>query len=86
MAKRLSKNKLNIIQKIIEDHLVDGEMAPGQAITIAIDQTMTQDSNGTLTYQQLEALGIDRVKTKTSVSYVDHNLIQLSFESADDHR
>ena len=86
MAKRQSKNRQNMIQKIIQDHLVDGDLAPGGAITINIDQTMTQDSNGTLTYQQLEALGIQRVQTRTSVAYVDHNLIQLSFESADDHR
>ncbi len=85
MARGKSKPKLNLTQKIIADHLIEGEMRAGEAITLHIDQTMTQDSNGTLTYQQLEALGIEHVMTQTSVSYVDHNLLQISYESADDH-
>ncbi|MDP2661157.1 MAG: aconitate hydratase [Dehalococcoidia bacterium] len=76
----------NQTQKIIEAHLSGGHMAPGQEIAIKIDQTLTQDATGTMAYLQFEAMGIDRVRTKLSVSYVDHNLLQTGFESADDHR
>ena len=77
---------LNIAQKIIKSHLVSGEMKPGEEIGIRIDQTLTQDATGTMAYLQFEALGIDKVKTELSVSYVDHNMLQSSFENADDHR
>ena len=76
----------SIAQKIISDHLVSGEMKPGQEIAIRIDQTLTQDVTGTMAFLQFEALGVPRVRTKLSVSYVDHNLLQTGFESADDHR
>lgn len=76
----------NIVQKIIKEHLVAGEMKAGQEISIKIDQTLTQDSTGTMAYLQFEAIGVDRVKTKRSVAYIDHNTIQAGFENADDHK
>ena len=76
----------NIVQKIIESHLVSGEMIPGQEIAIRIDQTLTQDSTGTMAYLQFEAMGVPRVKTKKSVAYIDHNTLQAGFENADDHK
>lgn len=76
----------NITQKIIKNHLVSGKMNPGSDISIRIDQTLTQDSTGTMAYLQFEAMGIDRVKTKKSVAYIDHNTIQAGFENADDHK
>ena len=76
----------NLAQKIIKNHLVSGEMIPGTEISIRIDQTLTQDSTGTMAYLQFEAMGIDRVKTKKSVAYIDHNMLQSGFENADDHK
>jgi aconitate hydratase len=72
--------------KILEEHLVDGTWAPGSEIGIRIDQTLTQDATGTMTYLELEAMGIDALQTELSVSYVDHNTVQVGFENADDHR
>jgi len=72
--------------KIIEDHLVSGKAVAGEEIAIRIDQTLTQDATGTMAYLQFEAMGIPRVKTKLSVSYVDHNMLQTGFENADDHK
>jgi aconitate hydratase len=77
--------KLNLAQKIIRDHLVSGDLTPGSAISIRIDQTLTQDATGTMAYLQFEALGLPKVKTELSVSYVDHNMLQSGFENADDH-
>ncbi len=77
---------LNLAQKIIKDHLISGEMKAGEEISIKIDQTLTQDSTGTMAYLQFEAMGIPRVKTKKSVAYIDHNTLQTGFESADDHK
>lgn len=76
---------LNASQKIIKKHLVKGKMVPGEEIAIKIDRTLTQDSTGTMAYLQFEALGIDRVKTKKSVAYIDHNILQSGPENADDH-
>lgn len=76
----------NITQKIIKSHLVSGEMIAGQEISIKIDQTLTQDSTGTMAYLQFEAMKIPRVKTKKSVAYIDHNTLQQGFENADDHK
>ncbi len=76
---------MNLTRKIIEKHLVSGQMIAGEEIAIRIDQTLTQDSTGTMAYLQLEALGIDKVKTLRSVAYIDHNTIQSGFENADDH-
>ncbi|MDP8236255.1 MAG: aconitate hydratase [Candidatus Erginobacter occultus] len=80
-----SKTSLTLAEKIIRDHLVSGEMNPGSEIAIRVDQTLTQDATGTLAYLEFEALGIPRVKTELSVSYVDHNTLQTGFENADDH-
>ena len=77
---------LTVAEKIITSHLVSGEMKPGEEIAIGIDQTLTQDATGTLAYLEFEALGIPRVRTGLSVSYVDHNTLQAGFENADDHR
>ena len=76
----------NIVQKILDGHIVTGSPAAGSAVGIRIDQTLTQDATGTMAYLQFEALGFDRVKTELSVSYVDHNTIQDGFENADDHK
>ena len=76
---------LNLTKKILSAHLVDGEMSPGSEIGIRIDHTLTQDATGTMAYLQFEAMGIPKVKTELSVSYVDHNMLQSSFENADDH-
>jgi len=77
---------LNIAKKIIKSHLVSGNMIAGEEISIRIDQTLTQDSTGTMAYLQFEAMGIPRVKTKKSVAYVDHNMLQSGPENADDHK
>ena len=77
---------LNLAQKIIKAHLVEGEMIAGREIAIKIDQTLTQDSTGTMAYLQFEAMGVPRVKTKKSVAYIDHNTLQAGFENADDHK
>ncbi|HLA19511.1 MAG TPA: aconitase family protein, partial [Dehalococcoidia bacterium] len=76
----------NLTRKILADHLVSGELTPGGEIAIRVDQTLTQDATGTMTYLQFEAMDIPRVRTKLSVSYVDHNMLQTGFENADDHR
>ncbi|SNX53184.1 aconitate hydratase [Thermoanaerobacterium sp. RBIITD] len=76
---------MNLAQKIISKHLVEGKMVKGNEIAIKIDQTLTQDSTGTMAYLQLEALGVDKVKTELSVAYIDHNMLQEGFENADDH-
>ncbi|MGA3288717.1 MAG: aconitate hydratase [Candidatus Bathyarchaeia archaeon] len=75
----------SLTRKIIEKHLVAGEYVPGNEISIKIDQTLTQDATGTMAYLQFEAMGLKQVKTELSVSYVDHNTIQVGFENADDH-
>ena len=75
-----------IAQKIIKSHLLSGDMTAGSEIGLRIDQTLTQDATGTMAYLQLEAMGIDRVKTELSVAYIDHNTLQAGFENADDHR
>ena len=72
-------------QKIINAHLVKGEMIKDSEIAIKIDQTLTQDSTGTMAYLQFEAMGIDKVQTKKSVAYIDHNILQTGSENADDH-
>lgn len=77
---------LNLTQKILKEHLVEGKMIPGEEIGIRIDQTLTQDSTGTMAYLQFQAMGIDKVKTKRSVAYIDHNMLQQGFENADDHK
>ena len=76
---------LNVSQKLIKSHLVYGEMNPGQEIGLKIDQTLTQDATGTMVMLELEAMGLDKVKTEISVQYVDHNLLQEDHKNADDH-
>jgi len=76
----------NLVRKIFEKHLVSGRCSPNGDIGITVDQTLTQDATGTMAFLQFEALGIPRVRTKFSISYVDHNMLQTGFENADDHR
>ncbi len=76
---------MNVTQKILHAHLLSGEATPGAEVALRIDQTLTQDATGTMAYLQFESMGIDRVKTELSVSYVDHNTVQIGFENADDH-
>lgn len=78
--------KQNLTQKIIAAHLVEGDMTPGREVAVRIDQTLTQDATGTMAYLQWEAIGLPRVKTELSVSYVDHNTLQMGFRNPDDHR
>ena len=88
LAKRIgaeSATGYNVAKKLIESHLVEGTMVPGQEIAIRIDQTLTQDATGTLVMLELEAMGFDRVKTELSAQYVDHNLLQVDFKNPDDH-
>jgi aconitate hydratase len=75
----------NLARKIIAEHLVEGEMTPGEPIGMTIDQTLTQDATGTLVMLELEAMGLDRVRTEVSAQYVDHNLIQEDHKNPDDH-
>ena len=77
---------MNLTQKIIGSHLVSGTMTPGSEIGLRIDQTLTQDATGTMAWLQFEALGIPRVKTDISLSYVEHNTRQMNFRNPDDHR
>jgi len=76
----------NLVYKILKSHIVEGNLKKGEPIALKIDRTLTQDSTGTMAYLQLEAMGIDRVKTKKSVAFVDHNMLQQGFENADDHK
>lgn len=77
---------MNLTEKLIKAHLISGDMIPGKEIALKIDQTLTQDSTGTMAYLQFEAMGIPRVKTERSVAYIDHNTLQTGFENADDHK
>lgn len=77
--------QLNVTQQLIQSHLISGEMIPGEEIALRIDQTLTQDATGTLVMLELEALGLDRVKTEISAQYVDHNLIQEDNKNPEDH-
>ncbi|GMO65368.1 MAG: hypothetical protein Nk1A_2660 [Endomicrobiia bacterium] len=77
---------MNITKKIISQHLLSGKMEIGHEIGLKIDQTLTKDATGTMAYLQFEAMGVPKVKTKLSVSYVDHNTLQSGFESGDDHK
>ena len=77
--------RMNLTHKLIKSHLVSGDMTPGEEIALRIDQTLSQDATGTLSYLQFEAIGVPRVRTQLSVSYVDHNMLQGDFRNADDH-
>ena len=76
---------LNVTQKLIQSHLVSGQMVSGEEIGLRIDQSLTQDATGTMVMLELEAMGLDRVKTELSAQYVDHNLLQTDYKNADDH-
>ena len=76
----------NIVEKIMLSHLKEGQYVKGQEIGIRIDQTLTQDATGTMAYLQFEAMGLKEIKTDLSVSYVDHNTVQVGFENSDDHK
>ncbi|WMM25911.1 aconitate hydratase [Tissierella sp. MB52-C2] len=76
---------LTVAEKIIREHLITGKLIRGSEIGLKIDQTLTQDSTGTMAYLQFEAIGVDKVKTKKSVAYIDHNMLQTGPENADDH-
>jgi aconitate hydratase len=75
-----------LAEKVIAQHLAEGKMEPGEQIGLRIDHTLTQDSTGTLAYLEFEAIGVPHVKTKLSLSFVDHNMLQNDFRNADDHR
>ena len=77
--------KKTLSQKILEQHLVTGKPIPGEEVGIRIDHTLTQDATGTMVYLEFEKMGINKVKTELSVSYVDHNLLQTDFKNMDDH-
>ncbi len=74
-----------LTQKLIEAHLMEGEAKAGERIALRIDQTLTQDATGTLVMLELEAMGLDRVRTELSAQYVDHNLLQEDHRNPDDH-
>ncbi len=76
----------SVAEKVIAKHLVHGKMVAGEEIALKIDHTLTQDSTGTLAYLEFEAMGIPKVKTELSLSFVDHNMLQNDFRNADDHR
>ena len=80
------KMGLTLTEKILKNHVVDGEFKKGNEIGIRIDQTLTQDATGTMAYLEFEAIGVPRVRTERSVAYIDHNTLQSGFENADDHR
>ena len=81
----MKKNPQNVTEKILSAHLVEGDMSKDSEVGIRIDQTLTQDATGTMAYLQFESMDVPRVKTDVSVSYVDHNTVQIGFENADDH-
>src|SRR5262245_595466 len=76
---------LSVARKLLESHRVEGDLTPGREIAIRIDQTLTQDATGTLVMLELEAMGLDRVRTELSAQYVDHNLVQEDFRNPYDH-
>jgi len=76
---------MSLTYKILEKHLLEGDLKQGSEIKIKVDQTLTQDSTGTMVYLQLEAMGVSERKTELSVAYIDHNMLQAGFENADDH-
>ena len=79
------KTKMNVVEKILSAHLVEGDVAKDSELGIRIDQTLTQDATGTMAYLQFESMGVNHVKNDLAVSYVDHNTVQIGFENADDH-
>jgi aconitate hydratase len=76
----------NLTRQILSEHLADGELRLGDAISVRVDQTLTQDATGTMAFMQFEELGVERVRVDRAVQYIDHNVIQLDYKNADDHR
>ncbi len=76
----------NIVEKIFEEHLIDGTLVPGEPVKLRVDEVYTQDATGTMAWLQFEAIGVDRVKVPLAVSYVDHNMIQSNHLNPDDHK
>ena len=76
----------NLSRQILKEHLVDGELKPGEPIGLRIDQTLLQDATGTMAFMQYEQLGVPRVQVERAVQYIDHNVVQLDFKNPDDHR
>ena len=76
----------NLTRQILRTHLADGELEPGQPISLHIDQTLLQDATGTMAFMQFEELDVPRVKVGRAVQYIDHNVVQLDFKNPDDHR
>src|SRR5215204_3781470 len=76
----------NLVTKILEDHVVEGALDPGEEVGLRIDQTLLQDATGTMACLQFERMGVDRAQVDFAVQYVDHNVIQLDFKNPDDHR
>src|SRR5918995_320655 len=76
----------NLVTRILEDHMVEGSLDPGEEVGLRIDQTLLQDATGTMACLQFERMGVDRVQVDLAVQYVDHNVIQLDFKNPDDHR
>src|SRR3954454_10254082 len=76
----------SLSRKILEDHLVEGDLKPGEPIALRVDQTLLQDATGTMACMQFEQLDVERVRVERAVQYVDHNVIQLDFKNPDDHR
>ena len=81
----MKKQPMNVVEKILSKHLVEGDPAKDSELGIRIDQTLTQDATGTMAYLQFESMGVKHVKNELAVSYVDHNTVQIGFENADDH-
>ncbi|MFH1625977.1 MAG: aconitate hydratase [Pseudomonadota bacterium] len=75
----------NLVEKILREHRISGNLSPGETISIRVDQVLTQDATGTLTYLQFEAMQIPRIQAPLAVSYVDHNMLQTDFRNPDDH-
>ncbi len=76
----------NLTRQLLAKHLADGELRPGEEISLRVDQTLTQDATGTMAFMQFERLGVPRVRVERAVQYVDHNVIQLDYKNPDDHR
>src|ERR671931_1539228 len=76
----------NLTRQILAEHLSEGDLRPGEPISVRVDQTLTQDATGTMAFMQFEELGVPRVQVDRAVQYIDHNVIQLDYKNPDDHR
>ena len=82
---RRAEKPMNVVEKILAAHLVEGDPKRDAEVGIRIDQTLTQDATGTMAYLQFESMGVPHVRNELAVSYVDHNTVQIGYENADDH-